>query len=509
MRSRLDLLRAELPGCRVGLCVAGVIVVHLVAAWCNAGFLNPDEHYQILEFAQYKLGRQSAAALAWEFGEQMRPATQPLIAAGTMGLLQALGIVSPFLTATSLRVLSTLLGLWVSLELCLRCLPAIDRKWLKAVALVGSFLIWITPTVHGRFSSENWGGALLVGGLCLMLDAAQAWPTRRRNAIILAIGTGLVWSAAFYCRFQIGVAIAGGGLWLLMVRRAPATLLAVIAAAFVAGSGLNEIADHWLYGHWTCAPCNYFMVNLIQGKAATFGVSPWWMVAVYMAGILIPPYSLGVLAVLTIGFWYARHHVLVWVAVPFVVLHAVVAHKEPRFLIPLLYVVGPLLAACLDALPPRLSAPLFTWLSTPWGRVNMALWSGVNGLLLCAVILVPVSDSYRVERWLWEQGLGGPMTVYTVGEAPYHLTGNTTSSFYRSKNVALVPIESAQPLDAAPVSASTYVYYRGAEVPAVVLARGACLPVLRTLPVWLTGLETVVRLSGFDQSTICRMDWRP
>ena len=66
MPSSFDSLRAELPGCRFGLFVAAAIGIHLVAAWCNGGFLNADEHYQIIEFAQYKLGRQSAAGLALE-----------------------------------------------------------------------------------------------------------------------------------------------------------------------------------------------------------------------------------------------------------------------------------------------------------------------------------------------------------------------------------------------------------------------------------------------------------
>ncbi len=52
----------------------------------------------------------------------------------------------------------------------------------------------------------------------------------------------------------------------------------------------------------------------------------------YPAVSLIPPYSLAILAVLVAGVWYARRHMLVWATVPFVVVHAIIAHKEPRFL---------------------------------------------------------------------------------------------------------------------------------------------------------------------------------
>src|SRR5258708_33573657 len=244
MRSRLDFLRTVFPGYQAGVFVTGVIVAHGIAAWFNGGFLNADEHYQIIEFAQYKLGRQSPSGLAWEFAAQMRPALEPWMAAGIIRSCRALGVASPFLIALSMRVLSTLLALWVSLELCVRCLRSIDVQGLKVVALCASFMLWITPTVHGRFSSENWGAALLVGGVCLMLDAADVWPARRTKAVVLAVCAGLVWSAAFYCRFQIGVAIAGAGLCLLVVRRAPVAVVAAVAPGVAFPFGGNPTVDH-------------------------------------------------------------------------------------------------------------------------------------------------------------------------------------------------------------------------------------------------------------------------
>src|SRR5437870_1755279 len=316
MPSSFDSLRAELPGFRLGLFVAAAIGIHLVAAWCNGGFLNSDERYQIIEFAQYKLGRQSPAGLAWEFTATMRPALQPWMAAGAIRLSEAVGVRSPFIIAFALRVASTLLAVWVSLELWARTSRAVTSPALKLFALGVSLFFWITPTAHGRFSSENWGAALLVAGLCLMIDAADAWSTRRTRAVVVAICAGLAWSAAFYCRFQIGVAIAGAGLWFLLIRRSPLTLLLTIAFSFAVGCGLNEVLDHWLYGTWALVPLNYFTMNVIQGKAAAFGTSPWWMVAVYGLAVLIPPFSIAAIALLVIGCWYARRELLVWTVAP-------------------------------------------------------------------------------------------------------------------------------------------------------------------------------------------------
>src|SRR5260221_12769536 len=127
MPSALASLRAQLPGFRLGLFLAAAVTVHLIAAWFNGGFLSWDEHYQIIEFAQYKLGRQSPAGLAWEFAETMRPALQPWIAAGAIRLGDALGVASPFAIAFVLRAMSTLLGLGMSFELCARTCRAIEN----------------------------------------------------------------------------------------------------------------------------------------------------------------------------------------------------------------------------------------------------------------------------------------------------------------------------------------------------------------------------------------------
>ncbi len=503
------MLWAGPPGARVWMTAAAAAAVHLLAAWFNGGSLHPDEHYQILEFAQYRLGRLPASDLAWEFEAQMRPGIQPWLATQAVRLWDMAGVSSPFVVAFSLRLLSTFFALWMSVELCVRCLTSIGAPWLRVAAFWGSIFLWIAPTAHGRFSSENWGGALLVGGVCLMLDLAESWPTRRRKAFALALLTGLVWSLAFYCRFQIGASIAGAGLWLLAVRRLPVRVVGVIAVAFVAGCGLNAVVDHWLYGTWTFTPYNYVSLNLLQGKASTFGVSPWWMLAVYMVVALIPPYSIGILALWAVGGWYARRHVLVWLVVPFLVVHSVVAHKEPRFLIPIVYLIGPLTAVCLDALPARMSEAVWAWLRTRWGRAHVAAWCGVNVLILCVVVLMPANVSYPTERWLWEEGRRGALTVYAHGELPLATSEGPTNSFYRSPNVTLTPLISSDQITVALERGPVLVYYKGADVPASVADAGDCLPVVRSVPTWLVWLERTKWLVDVDQSTICRVEHRP
>lgn len=480
-----------------------------MAAWCNGGFLNADEHYQIIEFAQYTLGRQSRDGLAWEFGETMRPALQPWIAAGAIRLGEAIGIASPFVIAFALRAGSTLLALWVSFELCARTCRAVASRALKLLALSVSFFFWLMPMVHGRFSSENWGAALLVAGLCLMMDAADAWPARWTRGVLLAVGAGLAWSAAFYCRFQLGVAIAGAGLWMLMIRRSPVTLLLAIGASFMVGSGLNEVLDHWLYGVWAIVPYHYFTVNLIHGKAAAFGTSPWWMVPVYFAVALIPPYSLVLLALFASACWYGRRELLVWTVAPFVLLHAAIAHKEPRFLIPVLYFTGPLLAVSIQALPQRMNRALLAWRHTPLGRAAAISLCTVNVVLLCVVIFIPVNDTYRLDRWLWEASRRDELTLYALNTPPYHSPDPMTNTFYTSRKVIVSPVERVDQLHAAVGHGSALVYYWGIEPPEFVTSVGTCTPILRTFPVWLGRLSSFSNLLDVHPATLCRLAAKP
>jgi phosphatidylinositol glycan class B len=158
--------------------------VTVLSAWFNRGFFSHDEHFQILEFAWYKLGRTPAQALTWEFPARIRPGLQPLLAAGLFKGLEALGLFTPFLATFLLRLASGLFGLWVSLELCVRASPWIRDASLRRLLLPGMLFLWFLPYTHGRFASEAWGGLLFFGGLCLLLDATERRACMGRRVLL-------------------------------------------------------------------------------------------------------------------------------------------------------------------------------------------------------------------------------------------------------------------------------------------------------------------------------------
>ncbi len=259
-------LAAHVGARRAAWLVAGGLAVVVASAWFNRGFLSYDEHFQILEFAWYKLGRAPAETLAWEFREQMRPGLQPLMAAWAARGVEAFGVRSPFMLAFLLRLVSGLLGVWVSLAVAVRVLPEIRSERLKVALVAGSLFLWFLPFAHVRFSADNWGGILFFAGLCLLMDSvggagardrataardSRHWPPGPMAATAAA---GLLWGLAFYFRYQIGFSIAGAGCWLLFVRRARPAVLAVVALSFLIACGACALADRWLYDAWVFTP---------------------------------------------------------------------------------------------------------------------------------------------------------------------------------------------------------------------------------------------------------------
>ncbi|NDG45223.1 MAG: hypothetical protein EBY36_11065, partial [Gammaproteobacteria bacterium] len=141
----------------IGLLLLSVLT-HIAAAYFSEGRIHPDSDYQILEFAQFKLGPSSDLTLPWEFFEAIRPALQPAIA---LMVHEGLAHGDPFKTSLLLRFISAGLGLLSAWLLCGYAFRWVrkERFRLALVVLISTF--WMLPWFHVRFSSESWAASLL------------------------------------------------------------------------------------------------------------------------------------------------------------------------------------------------------------------------------------------------------------------------------------------------------------------------------------------------------------
>jgi hypothetical protein len=88
------------------------ILFHLLAANFSEGFLQYDEHFEIIEFLSFKLGITPEADLTMEYAETMRPWVQPFLYYPIIKFFQTIGIENRFFWVFSLRFISSLLGFY-------------------------------------------------------------------------------------------------------------------------------------------------------------------------------------------------------------------------------------------------------------------------------------------------------------------------------------------------------------------------------------------------------------
>ncbi len=327
--------------------VAGCLVTLLYALF-SRGVYHSDEHYQILEYAHMKLfGTPTVDHLSWEYPSQMRPGIQPFVAWALCRGLVAAGIWSPYLAVTLLQLLSGLLSV-VVLGFFYRTIRGTltsesQRKWF----LLTGLCLWFMAYLHVHFNAEMLSGNLLLLLVALTIRycpaAAEGSGTDGcrhphehdfRRGVIL----GAVAGALFIVRYQMGFALLGYGIWLLVYARRW-RLYAGMIPGVVGMLLLGLWADHWLYGEWTFTPWNYLRENILQGRMDQFRHRPWWYYLT--APVLDGGIFFGLLALVsTLGFfWRHPRHVVTWMLVPFLLVHFFLAHKEIRFFFPVLFLV--------------------------------------------------------------------------------------------------------------------------------------------------------------------------
>ena len=140
------------------ICLAALVTL----AFLSIGYYHPDEHFQILEFAAWKLNLNTAGNLPWEFAFRMRPAIQPAMVVIVYRVFEWAGCSNPFTIALFLRMLSasvSFLAMWMMYrKYAGEFRDAALQQWF----LLLSFLLWFSLYNSVRFSSETWSGSLFI-----------------------------------------------------------------------------------------------------------------------------------------------------------------------------------------------------------------------------------------------------------------------------------------------------------------------------------------------------------
>lgn len=417
------------------------LAIYALTAWFSEGYHHPDEHFQVLEMANYKLGRASASDLPWEYTAQIRPGLQPMLAYGAIRTAEFFGLTSPFTQAFLLRLGTGWLCLWLYFRWSAR-LAARPAQWLRLAVVFG----WFVPYLSVRFSSENMAGWSFLAGALLLLQSVENQNFRSKNLNLLL--AGFLLGISFFFRYQMGFALLGVGAWVIFNREkiAPKSEVVQSFAALLAGAalagGLGTLADAWLYGKPALTAYNYFKINIIENKAAAWGGAPWWFYFVQGLLYAAPPISLVWLCGVVAGLWRDRGEFLAWAFVPFLAAHMAVDHKELRFMFPMVFPLLIWSAQGLQVFEAKYRAK-------KWPRALLRITVGLNLCLLAARCLLPAQEAVPYLHFLYNYAGREPRTLFSKEKSVYNLAG-LEARFYHSPHLQNIVVDSFVQISLAP-----------------------------------------------------------
>lgn len=482
--------RCLTPGARSSLralspFLATGVVAHALAGWFSIGPHQVDEHFQILEFLNYKLHHTPAADLPWEFAARIRPWIQVSVLYTIARLEQAAGIVDPFTLERTFRLLFALLGLTSGLAFTRNLRPLFRTERCFQLLVIAECLYWPIVYVHARLSSEAFGTTLLLFGL---IAAARRSPRR-------ALISGFFMGFGFMVRFQLAFCVAGALLHACFIARWPLRNLVSWALGFGAATLLGVLADRWGYGAFVFTPVRYFVANILEGRAAAFGVSPPWDYFVQIVRSLVPPFSVVFLVGFLLFCFERGTSIVTWVSLPLLVGHLVVGHKELRFLFPLV----PFAPVFFLTLVERCLLSGRAWLER-LARGTAIFYAALGAILLPVAALEPALTDIRYFQYVHDH-LSRMYRPLWLDDPPMQLA-NLPVHFYRPEGYEPRQVHSWAELGNVTKREPRLFFMIASELPKEAgPMRERCPRLFGTVPGWMTRLG-IARFRGWEEWTL-------
>ena len=404
------------------------VVVNIITAIYSTGYYYADEHYQVIEFAGYKLGTHQPDELAWEFAYKLRPALQPAICYVLIKTASALGTSEPFTQAMLLRIISMALSLAAVTIFIKSFIDEFKTTIGKLFFLLLSYLLWFMPFLNVRFASESWAGALLL----LMLALLKFNVCQRKWCYFFI---PVVIAASILIRYQMLLPVMVILAWYSFKRQHAQVIL--IASGILLSIPVGLLIDHWFYGEWTLPLYNYAHM-VITGSGPDFGSEPWYFYPLCLTNKMFLPIGL----LLLISFMYlwtlAWKNLITPITLVFLLFHSVIPHKEVRFLFPLAGCCGFVFAFAIEKI---LSLNWSTKIATASLRIIACLLLVINGALLIISIWLPASPGIEIARVISRQYKTGIVTLlHTPYSNPYNPFESVPVKFYLQHHVHTIKI---------------------------------------------------------------------
>lgn len=307
-----------------------------LTSYFSVGFFHPDEHFQIIEMANFKNGGISIENMPWEFKNQLRPTLQPFI---LYVFLKTNLLQNPYFITFLFRFITGLFSILAFL--LIYDMHRVEEKY-RTLYFQSSFLIWFMPFVSIRYSSETWSALFLVYGIYSFMRYVE-----KKNVLLLFLSC-LTFSMSLWFRFQIGFAIMGFALWVMVYKKIHwKVIVSILTLCSIFIYGFIQL-DSWFYQKEVLTPLNYFNETILT-KSKNFGDFGLWY---YPAMTLIHLFPISIVIFISIFYLYKNHrnHFILYTITPFILIHFIIGHKEIRFLFPMFLFIPYVIVLCGDKL---------------------------------------------------------------------------------------------------------------------------------------------------------------
>jgi GPI mannosyltransferase 3 len=299
-----------------------VAAVASTVAVVQLGRLHPDEVYQFLEPAWWRVHGYGIRAWEWEVG--IRNWAVPLFFSVILRVAGALGVENPRIARALIEVPQFFLHAWMLRAVYRYTERRVGSRW-GAVAVFAVGLYGLVIAFGGRTLGESLSAAFFIIG-------AEALDRSERPMRAGLLG-GSMLGLSVVARYGAAVMVAAAMLWLLGARRWKVLGFTVLSGLGIA-AGLG-LLDQLTWQEPFHSFITYTRFNVTSGMAAAhFGAQP----AKYYVPLLFEFAPLWVWPGLVFAIWKQRPRIPLplFCAVAYGAAVTVTAHKEGRFLYPAL-----------------------------------------------------------------------------------------------------------------------------------------------------------------------------
>jgi hypothetical protein len=323
-------------------------------------FFQTDEHLSVVEFTALKMRWSQAQEMSEDYTKEIRPWLQPALYLAVAKVAELCHVDSRFLSVALFRLSTGALAIVSFVGLSHWWRRSEKAATEAAPAFTSPYLLPFLPYLFTRTSAETLSGTFLAFAWLAYFPSGFGESALRAPAkAVHGLAAGLLLGLAFDTRPQTALFAVGLGVWTLLRDQRSLAWWASLVAGGGAALVLLLLVDRWGYGHWVISPYRYWVVNIVEGMAASFGTQPFFA---YVYLLLPNPYALIAaycLIVVVVAVVRNGLHPLSWSLLAFVLTHSAISHKEDRFLFPMV----PFLALLIPMAFAPASARASRWLT--------------------------------------------------------------------------------------------------------------------------------------------------